>query len=304
MFKTLKTEQKWYSTGATTKRVLCFSYRDRPSRTLRTPKTGLAKRQATAWPAGCSARGTGARLFQKRHAKRKNKASSSFPGTGMKELRLRSSPPGESQELSVRLRSLIRRRATTVLGIHATARPSVVRRRDDQQGVKFPGNFGRAEGGEKEQDQRPREARGRRELTTQSKRGHRSEKDVALARKSALDRSARLRRAHMPLSHLAGESCLQVRELAPPLPPDGPAPEPAEGRRGHSALMKARRGVVDAAVRRRPQGEAAAPFRAVELLQWPSRKEGRPPAKKPPQPSCRSLETGLPDPRSNFADAT
>ena len=125
-------------------------------------------------------------------------------------------------------------------------------------------------GGEREvQNQRPRRELVRRDLTRRwsparecrplvapappghgckpcrSSRGHRSEKDGALARKSALDRSARLRRAHMPLSHLASEICLQVRKLAPPLPPDGPAPEPAEGRRGHSALMKARRGVVD-----------------------------------------------------------
>ena len=195
--------------------------------------------------------------------KTQNKASSSFPGTGMKELRLRSSPPGESQELSVRLRSLIRRRATTVLGIHATARPSVV---PGASSSEIPGEFWES-GGERGEakNQRPREVLGRRELANRSTRGHRSEKDVALARKSALDRSARLRRAHMPLSHLAGESCLQVRELAPPLPPDGPAPEPAEGRRGHSALMKARRGVVDG-----PSGDdrkerrLPTPFRDVE----------------------------------------
>ena len=88
--------------------------------------------------------------------KTQNKASSSFPGTGMKELRLRSSPPGESQELSVRLRSLIRRRATTVLGIHATARPSVV---PGATSSEIPGEF-RESGGERREKQKTTTAEG------------------------------------------------------------------------------------------------------------------------------------------------
>ena len=61
-----------------------------------------------------------------RRAFARQQASSWFPGTEMKEPLLRSSPPGESQELSVRHKKGV---LATVLGLHATARPSVERRR-------------------------------------------------------------------------------------------------------------------------------------------------------------------------------
>ena len=99
----------------------------------------------------------------------------------MKEPPLRSSPPGGSQELSVKLRSLIRLRAATVLGIHATARPSVVRRRARPAWGEIPGEFWES-GGEKG-DQKSATAKGAgssRADECHSNRGYCSEKDVAL----------------------------------------------------------------------------------------------------------------------------